>query len=500
MSTRVWAVALLTVFFIDPALAQTNGSEADVSRRPAGVAARKAPYSLVVNHVDGSMSLYGTRGQLLEEWGRFSDSSPLADIPADRPINIVIEDANPLLYDYAVDALVIGREDLKACSDLGGRFLGQGFLLASAAVAGAAFPSFPVSGLSSGVLDVESAFANVLASRGAFAGATVSEAELEEQLASVRIQVSEFIEFAFDIAVLSESIEDSLSYFAARAESRPLSSMISAYQSRLEVTQRGLSDPTRTPWIVEERIRTAAPFVSTLNRLASAVTEGGYQGDIGSLEAREVVMLAEQVESGSQQLAGSYASLQVNLLKIERLKRRTRRVFSVGAGKGTIRRISIRTTSNGEMPQVLRLHEGDRDIFVRPRSTLLCEISVGMAWADPHAEYEIDSSDGTIKNSNQDDFRIATSLLLHVAASSVPFVAATMGLGVGKNSVPDFYLGGTLRLFQPVMINAGWTWQRRQQLPEGLRVGGAIDPLSDVLDDLDLEFRRAFFFGVSFSR
>ena len=100
---------------------------------------------------------------------------------------------------------------------------------------------------------------------------------------------------------------------------------------------------------------------------------------------------------------------------------------------------------------------------------------------------------GVLVNDQRDDLRTAASVLFHLSPASVP-LGVVLGLGFGSSNVPDLYLGGTIRILNPVLLNAGAVWQRQQLLSGGLQEGDAImDPFDP--DDLDKKYKAGFFAG-----
>jgi hypothetical protein len=196
----------------------------------------------------------------------------------------------------------------------------------------------------------------------------------------------------------------------------------------------------------------------------------------------------------------SYPVLQKNLLRIARVRAQATRVFTISESGGAIRRLVITSTSNGDYERVLRLHDGDIEVFTRPKQGLRCDISLGLSWLEPIAAYDFDA-DGRLIDTNGEDRRVAPVLMMHLAAPVIPSLGFAVGLGVGKHSAPDLYLGATLMTFRPIALNVGWVWQRTPQLPSGLGLGQiALDPDLRLLDDLDLKFKNTVYFGIGILR
>ncbi len=479
---------------------ESAAQDATVTTQPAATLTSRAPYRLIYDHIDGSITLESSSGRVKERWDRHTATSPLAEIPPKRPVAVIIRNANPLLYDYLVDAEVVRVEELKPCRNILSRFFGQGFLVTAASVGSAALSSFGLSSIpTSSALDLGAVFSELRA-RGTSA-AVLTEAGLQRQMNLIEGAVSSYADYTSDVAGLAGTVRDSLVLFASQGESVPLGGLVDRFQQSLEAIQPGLSDPARVPVLVAERTREVSGALATLGQLARKIEQDMYNGAPTDFEAVRAIRLRDQIDLNVARLQSSLPQLQADLLRLERVKSQTERVFTLGPSEGAVRRLVIESRSNGQYPNVFRLHEGRREVYTRPRTRIECQISVGLAWLDPQAEYEIDFADSMIVNANREDFRLAPSLLMHLSLSSVPILGANFGLGIGKHRLPDFYVGGSVRLFEPVLFNAGLVWQRVRQLPDDLSEGIFVeDPQPDLLDDLDLKFERSVFFSVSIGR
>jgi hypothetical protein len=469
----------------------------DVSSRPAGTMSRKAPYAVVYDPIAGTIELENEGGKVVGRWEQYSSAAPLADIPADRPVNIIVRNANPLLYDYTVEAEVVRQEEIKSCTNVGGRFLGEAFLLSSAAVTGTVSPPFTQPALPPGFLNVNQMFSSVLSTRGA---ARLSTNQLETEMNRIRAEVTGFATFTTRVNSLARTVEDSIALFAATGESVPLETVIERFRGSLEAIAPGLSDPAQTPLVIERHAAEVAPAIATLNGLVGAINAGNYAGSRNDLAAQEAILLQRQVNTGVAQMETSYPALQRSLLRIARVRAQSRRIFTIAESQGTVRRLVITSTTNDQYAEVLRLHEGETEVFTRPRQSVLCELSLGLSWIDPLPAYGIDD-DGNLTDTNTEDRRVAPVLMLHIAAPAIPSLGLGLGLGIGKNNAPDLYLGASLLTFSPIALNVGYIWQRTPQLPSGLRLGevpAEFDPR--LFTDPDLKFEGTLYFGIGILR
>ena len=119
-------VGLLLGFYVGlPARAQAPS----VSQRPASVEADLAPYQLVLDHITGVVELRSNQGRLLETWERGTET--VAPVPPDRPLMVVVKNANTLLYTYVVSADNVRTTPNQSCRAIGRQFGRQSFLTAS---------------------------------------------------------------------------------------------------------------------------------------------------------------------------------------------------------------------------------------------------------------------------------------------------------------------------------------------------------------------------------
>ena len=92
---------------------------AQVSELPPDVLAEEAPYRLVYDHVTATFRLLRPNGSQVAGW-EASGQRALAPVPPDRPLEVVIENANTLLYTYEVTAEPVqGGRQVRACRDVG---------------------------------------------------------------------------------------------------------------------------------------------------------------------------------------------------------------------------------------------------------------------------------------------------------------------------------------------------------------------------------------------
>jgi hypothetical protein len=488
------AIALVGLPSVGAAQQAPADAPPTVSTVPAGTMSRKTPYRIVLDQISGGAVVYNQRGTVIDRWNRDDGTAPLANIPFNRPVSLVVFNANPLLYDYSVQAAVIGQEEVKTCANAGAKFLGAGLVLSSAAVLGGSVTGFGPPSSTAGFLDIDAALSSQLSTRGA---AQLTPQLLEQELERIRAEVNGFVEFTTQFNDLAGSVDDSLAYFAAMGEAVPLDSILGSFQASLDALIPGLSSPARIPLLLERRAAAAAQAVGTLRDMASSIATNNYTGSPSDFTAREVVQLNARVEAGARRLQSTYPALQRAALLVARTKSQTTKTFTISESGGAVRRLVITSKGNGQYPEVLRLHDGDMEVFTRPRAGWVCQLTVGMSSLQPVPNYAFDASGTLLDNSAGDDRRVAATLMLNVAPPGVHFLGLGLGLGIGTNSAPDLYLGGSLLLFSPVSLSVGWVWQRTPQLPSGFTVGDVpLNPDPLELEQLNYQYQSTVFFGL----
>lgn len=485
------------IFFLSflPEVVQAQDKDI-VTTRPPTLVADRAPYELLYDHLSGVIELKDAKGNHIEQWNRRDATPPLASIPPGRPVSIVIQNANALFYTYDVNANLIRQGPLKSCKNIGSQFTSQGFLLASSAVTGASVPALDFPKITTGFLDVNTAFTKSLAAQRGPGGRDLTIAQLQQQMNRIRRPVDEYLSFANTLVQLAEAVEDSLALFASMGDVMPLDSVLERFQRSLEdqLEQPGVSDPARMPLIVNERTNRVREEVGILYAAAESIEKDKYEGSRKDLLPRETLQLKATVDTVTHNLQESYIKLQRGLLQIKRAQAQMVQVFTVRPSRGGFRRLVIKIRSKTDFPDVLHTRKGEVEIFTKPEQSLLCQLSLGVSWMDPPTGYE--EKDSILIESAKDDVRVTPTLFMHVAVSDFSFIGGLFGIGLGKNEAPDLYVGGSIRLFDPVMLNGGVVWQRAPKLSDKLVVGQPIaDPA--LLDNLDQRYRRTVFFSIS---
>ncbi len=460
---------------------------------PAAIFGEKAAYHLVYDHVSGNAELRNNRNRVIERWqtrGVARAAAPLLPVPPDRPLIVIVDNANSLLYDYDVNVDLVGQKELRSCKNIGAQFTASAFLAGLGSISGLAAPAPPDVGTTFAPL--QQGFADVGAARGE---AMLTEESLENTLDLIRQEVTGYLDWTDGLVQLSTSLGDSLASIGVRAESEPIGQLLEQLQASVEGFGTGLSDPARVPQTIsgryDEDVRGAVTALGTVTAQINGRRYSGLSSDGAVVEA---LALASRFETSIANLEASVPTLQAELIKIENAKAESIQGFTSGPSQGAYRRVvvSIRNKPDLDVPQ---FREGDIEVFTEPSVGLLCHISFGFAIMDPAPSFAL-NSDAEVIDEQDDDVRTAAAVFLHVASPAVPILGVMLGVGLGSEKLPDFYLGGTIRLFEPLLINGGIVWAREKLLPDNLILGETVTDLT-VLDDLDKRFRSRFFVGVS---
>lgn len=447
-----------------------------VSTLPPEVLAEEEPYRLVYDHVTAAFRLLKPNGDQVAGWEAHGQRA-LAPVPPDRPLEVVVENANTLLYTYEITAQPVqGGRQVRLCRDVGREALSTGFFVGTRSFTGSeSFPSL------AGTMEDVMAARQQAEDDSPF-GFTEGSAAL---LLSARNQVAEYQRLVATTALLAADVEQSIVEIAALADAQPIGQLVDAVVARLEATHVGMGNPRLVPAVLAAE-RGAAR--STIDAVVAA-------GDASA--AAEARSLTSQLTSTAEQERAAAGELQEHLLTL--LQARASATQTVTAlPAGVHRQVTIEIAANEEDLPVRRTRSGHVVAYTRPAVAMVCELSFGVAWMQPPPNFGI-GSQGTIVDNADDDVRTSANLMLHVSASALPALGLLGGIGLGSGTAPDLYLGGSMRMFRPLMVNAGVVWQRREVLPSGLSLGQSVDDASR-LGNLDRAYQRTAFFGVSFAR
>ncbi len=455
------------------------------------VFAKDAPYRVLLDQLTGSVEVQNPKGKVVDRWapGAGGRTTALASFSPTRPVVVELVNANPLLYRYDVSAAVVARGGVKSCTDIGSRFASTGFLTSLMTAVGQArgmpmpdpnqfiVPPPPPPPVTRGDAQLTSSFLAAAASQ-------------------LRTRIAAYAGMVDHIRTLSASFEDSLALAAELGESLPLDSLLARLQGSLERTLPGLRSAAQVPVVVRQMVEGNRAAVAELGSYASAIRRGQYAGESDDPAAREILSLADAVAKLDSELPAVARRLQAQVRRLELARQGTRQTFSLEAS-ADYRRIAVDIQPTQEFPDVLRLRTGKQEFFSRPTAALLCQISIGVAFMERSPSFG--SENGVLVDRAATEERTAPSFMVHIASAKLPWIGALAGVGFGGQSRPDFYLGGSLRLLDPLLVNFGLVWQRGERLPAGTSLG---DPITDpgLLSDLPSRYYRGFFWGFSLGR
>lgn len=124
--------------------------------------------------------------------------------------------------------------------------------------------------------------------------------------------------------------------------------------------------------------------------------------------------------------------------------------------------------------------------------------------ADPQYALESRMVDGQTKTfvvgdeSAEDSARLGLGAFVHVFHHRLPWLAATFGIGIAESNRTSYFAGPSLRLGKAMAITAGPVWGSVKRLPSGVRVDSEVRN-ENALNDLPMQVKRGWFFGVSYS-
>lgn len=478
-------LALLLVLGATPVVT-VPAQAPDPSPNPAF--ARRAPYRVVLDQLAGSVELQDHRGELLDRWapGTGPRDTPLASIPPGRPVVVEVVNANPLLYRYEVQAAVVARGNSMSCSGIGSRFASTGFLTSLVAVPGQASPGFgdpaPV-----GFPPFPPATRGTAQPTASFLAAAVDQ---------LQPAVTSYAAGLARLRDLAASLDRSLEEAAELGESVPLDSVLLRLQATLEGSLPGLRSASQVPLVVRRTLADGLEAAAELAGHAAAIRRGEYAGDSAAAPARDLLDLADAASLLDQEVPVVVRQVQARIRRIELARAGTRQQFSLEAS-GDYRRITVDVQPTPDFPDALRLRGGRQEILSQPSISFLCQISIGVAFMDQTPEYAAEG--GVLVDRDASADRTAPAVLLHLATVRLPWVGALAGLGFGARGRPDLYLGGSIRLLDPLLLNLGVVWQRAPRLPAGMALGSTVtDP--SLLADLPRRYVHGFFWGISLGR
>ena len=457
-----------------------------LSHAPAAVLADRPPYQLVYDHLTGTLELRDHKGRPLERWDRKTTASAaLVGVPIERPITVIVENANSLLYDYDVTVAPVARTGVQTCRNVGARFTTMGLIPGLSVVTGALAPT------AVGETVVGDVIADMRrTSRGE---GRVSLATVQGVLERVRAPLAEYLGFADRVTQLAVSLDDSLGAIAELSESLPIDSLLARLQSSVAQLGAGFQSPASVSVAVRQRAAALAPPLRQLTSLGAMIQAGQLDGDPAAPAAREVVALAARADSASAGLQAVSRTLQLGLRRIEIARTRSRQTFTTGPS-ADVRRLALELRPTADFTNLPRLFQGTVEVFTEPKVSWVCALTLGVAWMDQPPRFDVEG-DSIIVDRSAGERRSTPMLALRMSSSRLPQLAALAGVGMGTRQRPDFYLGGALRVLRPLVLSAGVVWQWQDRLPAGFRPGQAV-PDRSVLGSVTHAYATTMFWSL----
>lgn len=469
---------------------------ADARSVPPVVYGDKAPYLMVLDHVTGTVRVEGPKGDTLDVWvadaRRRALVAPLAAIPPDRPVAVRIENANPLLYSYSVRTETVRESTIRSCSQIGGG-LTKGAVLTTMGVMQGAVPMDElVSALTKG------------GPAGSFWGPTLGssmaddlptgESALEDMVMAAAPEVEAYLDVVEPLVSTAFTVQDSLRLLARLADGEPAGPMLDDLRRLVTRSLPGTETPADVPGLVRRAMSDVGGSIQSITGAAKAVDDHGYTG-AWAQRARRLAIRLEAADGPA--VTEASLALQDALHRIDLARRDVTQTF-VLAPDPDYRRITVELSPTATYPDIPRFKEGV-DLFTEPSHSILCSVSIGFAFMDEPADYT--DRGGTVgRQSVGEDLRATPSILVHLGVPAFPLLQAVVGVGIGVLRAPDFYAGASVDLLRPIMLNAGWVFQRTRRLPDGASLGAPFPEGYATVDDFPRRWGGAFFFGVSLRR
>lgn len=458
----------------------TTAAPATTRPRPARVVSSRKPWVVSYDHLRETMIVRDADGdERAQLAGSALADAPVLRIPPDVPVEVRIENANPMLYAYDVTASVVQERRARGCRAVLGTF-GQAALQFRALSLGELPAKFSVDAEVRQMLSAEglAARGGPLATKG-----EMSAADRAAMVALVAERVAQYEDRAAELRRFTASFEDSLATVAELADATPaaplLDSLAQSLRARIPAAKRSTD--------VALALRALAAEARQPATLLVQLSAGG-EADARALRTR--------FDSALTTIATSYRRMQLQLQRVERYREATVQRWTLEPS-GDYRAIRIRLDATRDFADVPRLRTGTVEALTNPSGRIACNLAPGIALAGAPRTYALRGD--TVAKTSGVEQRTAASLLLHLdlAESRLP-LGALAGVGLGSNRRPDWYLGGSFRLSDVVRVNGGWIWQREELLPGGHAVGDVLAPAERArFVDRGKGYRAGFFWGVS---
>lgn len=404
------------------------------------------------------------------------------------------------MYDYAVTAAVSALLDAPpAC----GR-QARSFVLAGALIAGQSLnPATPLAfGFDAsfedflGLSNLDLGGVGRVGARGVYNPSQLSTVVQESAAA-----VGHLAAVSARVTSLREQTEASVLRAAQLGDAEPIGPLLEAIQQRLDAEEQGLGEAARVPVVIRDLVGDAPADLPGLFAAAAAVRADSLSG----ATAQSVLDLAATAQAAIDTTAKEAVALQILVDQVDDALEATRQQVTVRPGDD-LREVAIEIrASKDSLVSVVPTRTRTVRAYLGPRPSrgFGCAVAVALTFASRPADYDV--RDGALVDDRTDGMGTAPAVLFEVAPPAIgPVLGLVGGVGLGSTEslAPDLYLGGSFRLFSPILLVSGAVWRRGRALPNGLALGDVVDASDDFsrdafLDALPREWRPSFFVGLS---
>lgn len=478
---RLRNALLLSIAAVPLAAADAQQSGATAAReRSARVVSSRDPWIITYDHVAETMTVQDHRGREQSAFrGTPLADGPLVRIPPDRPLEVRIRNANPMLYTYTVTGTVVQERKARGCRAMLGTFAQAGLQFRALSLGQVPMRWSPDS-IISGLMSAEA-----LARRGGVAvrGTPLSAEDRARTIALVTSRVQQYEDSARSLAGFTAAFEDSLAIVAELADATDAGPLLEGLAQSIRQRLPGAQRSTDVALALRDLARDAQQPATVLVQLAAY-----GDGDIRHIRVR--------FDSALTSIARSYRSMQAQLYRVERYQAAVDQRWTLEPS-GDYRAVRIRMESTSEFEGIPRFRSGTVEALTNPSGRVTCNMAPGLALANTPLAFGL-RNDTIVQTSNPEQ-RAAASLLLHFDMPDFPLpLGAIAGIGLGAHKRPDWYLGGSVRLSDVVRINAGSIWQREERLGAGWSMGGVVPAAQrTAFEDRPKGYTASFFWGVS---
>lgn len=456
------------------------GDTARARTRPARVVSNRTPWTIIYDHVTETMQVSDHRDRVQAMFvGASLVDGPVVRIPPDRPVEVRITNANPMLYRYDVTGPVVQERRARSCRSVLGTFAQAGLQFSAVNIAGAQ-TRWTTDTLLRKVFS-----ASDLARLGgtAMRGEPMSAADRARTIGLVEERVYTYENRAETISDFATTIDDSLTRIAELADATPSGAMLDALASTIRQFLPGATRSVDVSLSLRALEQDAQQPATVLMQLLDT-------------DESAVRPLRIRFENALTQIAASYRKLQAQLYQVEQYQLGVEQRWTLDPS-ADYRAVRIHMDATSGFTEVPRFKTGTVEALINPINRVACNLAPGLTIANTPRSFAVRND--TIVNANKSDQRAAPALLLHLDIVDFPLpVGVLAGVGLGVNQRPDWYLGGSFRLTDIVRLNAGTLWQREEQLGSGRELGSVV-PVAQrpSFDARSQKFAPAFFWGIS---